>query len=171
MTRMLPRLLAGFGLALAGLAGPATPATAQTDASPSPTDATAATSTATATATATGLTITARYALLGDTPDVVVLVGRYSCGPYPDGVPERGVVDLGVRQLVDGVETAAFGYLEPQACDGEPRWYAAELRGYAGSFVTGAANWSGSGYVEGPGGMQHVHVPATPIRIRPATSR
>ncbi|MFC6017356.1 hypothetical protein ACFP2T_14200 [Plantactinospora solaniradicis] len=170
MTRMLPRLLAGFGLALAGLAGPAAPATAHSDASPARSGASPAQTDRSA-AAATGLTITGRYALLGDTPDIVILVGRYSCGPYPDGVPERGVVDLGVRQLVDGIETNAFGYLEPQVCDGEPRWYAAELRSYAGSFVTGAASWSGSGYVEGPGGMQHVHVPTTPIRIRPATLR
>jgi hypothetical protein len=117
-------------------------------------------------AAAAGLTITGRHALIGDTPGSVVLVGQYSCGPYPAGVPDRGVIDLEIRQEVDGVPVNAIGYLEPRVCDGELQWYAAELLSFAGSLVLGAARWSGSGYVEGPGGMQHVHVPPARIRIR-----
>lgn len=117
-------------------------------------------------AVAAGLTVTGRYALIGDTATSIVLVGQYSCGPYPAGVPDRGVVDLEIRQDVDGVPVNAIGYLEPRVCTGEPQWYAAELLAYAGSFVPGPARWSASGYVEGPDGVQHVHVPPTRIRLR-----
>jgi hypothetical protein len=117
-------------------------------------------------AAAAGLTVTGRYALLGDTSSSVVLVGQYSCGPFPAGVPDRGVIDLEIRQDVGGVGVNAIGYLYPSVCTGEPQWYATELVAYAGSLIRGAARWSGSGYVEGGGGMQNVHVPPTGIRIR-----
>jgi hypothetical protein len=117
-------------------------------------------------AAAAGLTVTGRYAILGDDPASVILVGQYSCGPYPDGVPDRGVLDLSVRQTVGGAEINGIGYLEPRVCTGEPQWYAAELLATAGTFTRTAARWSASGYVEGPGGLQNVHVPPTRIRIR-----
>ncbi|HYN96247.1 MAG TPA: hypothetical protein VES42_20575 [Pilimelia sp.] len=117
-------------------------------------------------AAAAGLTITGRYAFLGDTAASVVLVGQYSCGPFPGGVPERGVLDLSVEQVINGVRVNGIGYLEPTVCTGAPQWYATELSAYTGSFVPGAARWSASGYVEGGGGMQHVHVPPAPVRIR-----
>jgi hypothetical protein len=117
-------------------------------------------------AAAASLTVTGRYALLGDGSTSVILVGQYTCGPYPAGVPDRGVIDLTVRQVVGGVEVTGFGYLEPRICTGEPQWYAAEVSATAGTFARAAARWSASGYVEGPDGVQSVHVPATRIRVR-----
>jgi hypothetical protein len=117
-------------------------------------------------AAAAGLTVTGRYALLGDDPASVILVGQYSCGPYPDGVPARGVVDLSIRQVGGGVAVTGIGYLEPRVCTGEPQWYATELLATAGRFTLAVAQWSASGYVEGPDGVQSVHVPPTRIRIR-----
>jgi hypothetical protein len=117
-------------------------------------------------AAAQGLSIGARYALLGRDRTSVVLVGSYSCGPFPGGVPDRGVLDLEVRQVVGAIEVKAIGYLEPTRCDGAAQPYAATLTTVAGNLRRGAATWSASGYVEGGGGMQNVHVPPTPIRIR-----
>jgi len=117
-------------------------------------------------AAAAGLTVTGRYAILGDDPAGVILVGQYSCGPFPAGVPDRGVIDLSVRQAAGGAEVVGISYLEPRVCTGEPQWYAAELIATAGTFRRAAAQWSASGYVEGPGGVQSVHVPPTRIRIR-----
>jgi len=117
-------------------------------------------------AAAAGLTVTGRHAVLGDTAASVVLVGRYTCGPYPGGAPDRGVIDLEIRQTVGGVEARAIGYLEPAVCDGVPQPYAAELSAVVGAFARGTGWWSASGYVEGAGGMQNVHVPPTRIRIR-----
>jgi hypothetical protein len=116
-------------------------------------------------AAAAGLAVTGRYALLGDDSASVVLVGRYTCGPFPGGVPDRGVIDLSIRQTVGGVEVTGIGYLEPRVCTGEPQWYAAELTATAGTFARGAGRWSASGYVEGPGGVQSGSVPPTRIRI------
>lgn len=117
--------------------------------------------------TATGLTVTARWALLADSPTAVVLVGQYSCGPFAGGVPDRGVIDLGVTQVVDGVEVRGIGYLTPTVCDGTRQWYAVELTTVGGAtFRRATARWSASGYVEGDGGMQNVSVPPTRIRIQ-----
>jgi hypothetical protein len=114
-----------------------------------------------------GLTVAARWALLGDAPTAVVLVGRYSCGPFPDGVPDRGVIDLGVTQVVGGAEVRGIGYLTPTVCDGTAQWFAAELTAVGGvAFRRGTATWAASGYVEGGGGMQHVSVAPTRIRIQ-----
>lgn len=122
---------------------------------------------ATAASAAPGLTVTARWALLGDDPTAVVLVGRYSCGPFPAGVPDRGVIDMGVDQVVDGVTVRGIGYLTPTVCDGQPQWYAVELTTYGGlTFRRATAAWSASGYVEGGGGMQNVYVPPARIRIQ-----
>jgi hypothetical protein len=115
----------------------------------------------------TGLTVAVRWALLGDAPTAVVLVGRYSCGPFPGGVPDRGVVDLGVTQVVNGVEVRGVGYLTPTVCDATAQWFAAELTTFGGvAFRRATAVWSASGYVEGGGGMQHVSVPPTRIRVQ-----
>lgn len=108
------------------------------------------------------LTVTARYAALSAGRTQALLVGTYSCGPFAAGVPDRGVVDLKVRQVVHQVEVRAIGYLEPTRCDGEPHPYAEPLTAVAGTLRRGAATWSASGYVEGDG----VFVPPTPIRIR-----
>lgn len=114
-----------------------------------------------------GLTVGVRWALLGDDPTTVILVGRYTCGPFPGGVPDRGVLDLSVDQVVDGVTVRGIGYLTPTVCDGQPQWYAAELTTYGGAtFRRAAATWSASGYVEGGGGMQNTYVPPTAVRIR-----
>lgn len=145
MKKMMPHILPLAALALAGVVGPAAPAFA-----------------------ASGLSITARQVRLGDTPDTVVLVGGYTCGPYAGGAPERGVIDLGVSQVVDGVTVTGIGYLEPTVCTGQPQRYAVELTAYTGSFASGRATWSASGYLEGPDGLQHVFVPPRHIRIRPA---
>ncbi|GIJ64103.1 hypothetical protein [Virgisporangium aurantiacum] len=121
----------------------------------------------TATVTATGLTVTARWALLADDPTAVVLVGQYSCGPFTGGVPDRGVIDMGLTQVVNGVEVRGIGYLTPTVCDGTGQWYAVELTAVGGAtFRRAAARWSASGYVEGDSGMQNVSVPPTRIVIR-----
>jgi hypothetical protein len=112
------------------------------------------------------LTVTARYATLSADRTQVLLVGAYSCGPFAAGVPDRGVVDLEVRQMVHRVEVRAIGFLEPTQCDGEPHAYAEPLAAVAGTLRRGAATWSASGYVEGDGGLQSVFVPPTPIRLR-----
>ncbi|MGI5215490.1 hypothetical protein [Plantactinospora sp. CA-290183] len=153
MTRLLPGVVTVLGLAFAALVAPPVPATAAPEGRAG---------------AAPALTVTARYALLGDSPERAVLIGRYTCGPYPGGVAERGVVDLGLRQDVAGTVVDAFGYLEPAVCTGQPQQYAVELVSYSGPLVAGAASWSASGYVEGPGGAQSVYVPPTPIRIRSA---
>lgn len=117
--------------------------------------------------TATGLTVTARWALLADDPTAVVLVGQYSCGPFAAGVPDRGVIDMGMTQVVDRVEVRGIGYLTPTVCDGNRQWYAVELTAVGGAtFRRAAARWSASGYVEGDGGLQSVSVPPTRIGIR-----
>jgi hypothetical protein len=119
---------------------------------------------------AVGLTVTGRHAFLGDAAASIVLVGQYSCGPFPSGVPDRGVVDMSVTQRVNRVDVTGFGYMTPTVCDGNAQWYAVELVAQSGGtrFVRGTANWSASGYVEGPGGVQNVHVPPTAIRVNPA---
>lgn len=121
---------------------------------------------ATATADA-GLTVGARWALLSDAPTTVVLVGQYSCGPFPGGVPDRGVIDLSVEQRVNGATRRGIGYLTPTVCDGSPQWFAAGVSTVDGNpYRRAAATWSASGYVEGPGGLQHTSVPPTTIQIR-----
>jgi hypothetical protein len=118
---------------------------------------------------AAGLTVDARRALLSADRTQVVLVGSYSCGPFAGGVPERGVIDLGVNQVVAGFEVRAIGYLEPTRCDGASHDYAVPLETVEGTLRRAAATWSASGYVEGDapdGGFQHVHVPPSPIRLR-----
>jgi hypothetical protein len=111
---------------------------------------------------AAGLTVTARWALLSG-PTAVVLVGQYSCGPFAGGVPDRGVIDMGVTQGA----VRAIGYLTPTVCDGTQQWYAVELTTVGGATLRrAAATWSASGYVEGDTGMQNVSVPPTRIRIQ-----
>jgi hypothetical protein len=115
----------------------------------------------------TGLTVSARWALLSDDPATVVLVGEYTCGPFPGGVPDRGVIDLGVDQRVNGATRRGIGYLTPTVCDGTPQWFAAGVSTVDGSaFRRASATWSASGYVEGPGGLQHGSVPPTTIQVR-----
>jgi hypothetical protein len=105
--------------------------------------------------------------LLSDRGTSVVLVGQYTCGPYPGGVPTRGVIDLSLSQTVSGAEVRGFGYLEPRVCDGQPQWYAAELTvGSGGAFQRGRARWSASGYIEGSSGVDPVSVPPTAIRVQ-----
>jgi hypothetical protein len=123
-------------------------------------------STAAANGTDAAPTITAQWALFNGGGGGVVLVGQYTCGPFPSGVPDRGVIDLGVNQIVGGVEVRGIGYLEPRVCDGLPQWYATELTSVAGRFQRARARWSASGYIEGPGGTQHVFVPPTAIRVQ-----
>ncbi|MEJ3741674.1 hypothetical protein WEI85_00025 [Actinomycetes bacterium KLBMP 9797] len=122
---------------------------------------------ATATAADAGLTVSARWALLSDDPATVVLVGEYTCGPFPGGVPDRGVIDLGVDQRVNGATRRGIGYLTPTVCDGAPQWFAAGVSTVDGNaFRRANATWSASGYVEGAGGLQHGSVPPTTIQIR-----
>jgi hypothetical protein len=124
-------------------------------------------STVTASTIVAAPTLNARWALLSDRGTSVVLVGQYTCGPFPSGVPDRGVIDLSLSQTVGGVEVRGFGFLEPRVCDGTPQWYAAELTvGSGGVFQRGRARWSGSGYIEGPNGVEPVSVPPTAIRVQ-----
>jgi hypothetical protein len=113
-----------------------------------------------------GLALTASSAKLGPGRTSVVLRGTYTCGPFASGRPDRGVIDLTVQQVRRAGTVTAFGYLEPSVCDGRAQSYAVTLTGTGGlRFTTGPATWSGSGYVEGDTGLQHVHVDATPIII------
>jgi hypothetical protein len=120
-----------------------------------------------ASAAQTGLTITADLALRTAGGASVTLAGTYSCGPFTGGVPDRGVIDLTVTQSVRGVPVNGYGYLEPTVCDGTAHQYAVEVTTFGEQgFRRGPARWSASGYVEGDGGLQHVSVPPTAIRIR-----
>ena len=124
-------------------------------------------STVTASTIVAAPTLNARWALLADDGTSVVLVGQYTCGPYPSGVPERGVIDLSLNQILGGAEVRGIGFLEPRVCDGQPQWYAAELTVSAGgAFQRGRARWSASGYIEGPSGVEPVSVPPTAIRVQ-----
>jgi hypothetical protein len=111
----------------------------------------------------TGLTVTADTATLGPQRTSVVLAGTYSCGPFASGRPDRGVVDLTVRQTAKRDTLTAFGFLEPAVCDGSAQPFEVTLTGTGGRFRRGAATWSASGYVEGDTGTQTVVVPPTPI--------
>jgi hypothetical protein len=114
-----------------------------------------------------GLTLTADAATLGRTRTSVVLHGSYTCGPFASGRPDRGVIDLSVQQDRTGSTVVAFGFLEPAVCDGTSQPFEVTLSGTGGEhFRQGAATWSASGYVEGDTGLQHVHVPPTPIVLR-----
>ena len=119
-----------------------------------------------ASAVADGFTVTARAAFLQVSGTTVTLAGRYTCGPFAGGVPDRGVVDVTLSQTVGGVETIAFGFLTPTVCDGRPQRYAVDLTAVNGTFQHGRARWSASGYVEGSTGLQSVFVPPTRINIR-----
>jgi hypothetical protein len=111
-----------------------------------------------------GLTLTADTATLGPHRTSVVLRGTYSCGPFASGRPDRGVIDLSVEQVRMGDTVTAHGFLEPAVCDGTSQSFEVTLTGTGGRrFRQGAATWSGSGYVEGDTGLQHVQVPPTPI--------
>ena len=118
-----------------------------------------------ATSAQTGLTFEAQRAELAAGPTVVVLRGTYSCGPFPGGVPERGVIDLTVRQARPDEQVTGFGFFEPTVCNGTLQRFAASVTAVSGSFRRGPATWSASGHVEGPTGSQNVFVPDTPIRI------
>jgi hypothetical protein len=121
----------------------------------------------TAAAAATGLAVSARSAGLAADPVTVVLAGRYTCGPFPGGIPTGGVVDLTVEQAVDGATVRGFGFLTPSVCDGRWQQFTADVTAFGGlTFVTGSATWTASGYVEGSGDTQTIFVPPTKIRIR-----
>jgi hypothetical protein len=114
-----------------------------------------------------GLSLTANRATLAEGGTAVVLRGTYSCGPFASGQPDRGVIDLSLEQTRRGTTVTAFGFLEPTVCNGTSQPFAVTLTGTGGPrFRTGPATWSGSGYVEGDTGLQHVQVPPTPIRLR-----
>ena len=119
-----------------------------------------------ATGARTGLTFEAKRAELAADRTVVVLRGTYSCGPFPGGVPERGVIDLTVRQTRPDRQTTGFGFFEPAICNGTVQRFAASVTAVSGSFRRGPASWSASGYVEGVTGSQNVFVPDTPIHIK-----
>jgi hypothetical protein len=119
-----------------------------------------------ATRAQTGLTFEAQRAELAANPTVVVLRGVYSCGPFPGGVPERGVIDLTVRQARPDEQVTGFGFFEPTVCNATLQRFAATVTAVSGSFRRGPATWSASGFVEGTTGSQNVFVPDTPIRIK-----
>ncbi len=114
-----------------------------------------------------GLFVTAGRALLTGAGSSVTLVGGYTCGPFAEGVPDRGVIDFTIRQTVAGGTVTGFGFLAPTVCDGQAQLFTVDLPSTSGlRFRSGAALWSASGYVEGNGGQQTVSVPPTAIRIR-----
>lgn len=114
------------------------------------------------------LTLTASSARLGPDRTSVVLRGSYTCGPFASGLPDRGVIDLSVQQVRGVTTVTAYGYLEPSVCDGSAQPYRITLTGSSGQrFRVGSATWAASGYVEGDTGLQHVHVEATSISLRP----
>lgn len=116
---------------------------------------------------AAGLNVTARRAVLTGEGVSVTLTGTYTCGPFPGGVPDRGVIDFTISQPVAGGTVTGFGFLEPTACDGAVHPFSVDLPSVSElRFRRGVALWSASGYVEGGGGLQTVSVPPTEIRIR-----
>jgi hypothetical protein len=119
-----------------------------------------------ATSAQTGLTFEAQRAELAAEPTVVVLRGTYSCGPFPGGVPDRGVIDLTMRQARPDEQVTGFGFFEPTVCNGTLQRFAASVTAVSGSFRRGPATWSASGFVEGATESQNVFVPDTPIRIK-----
>ena len=94
----------------------------------------------------------------------MVLRGHYSCGPFASGVPDRGVIDLGVKQARRTGTVTAVGYLDPSVCDGTRQRFEVTLTA-AEPLRAGAATWLASGYVEGDTGVQHVHVAPTRITL------
>ena len=112
------------------------------------------------------MTFETKHANLAAEATVVVLRGTYSCGPFPGGVPERGVIDLTVRQESPSEQVTGFGFVEPTVCDGTSQRFTAEVTAVLGSFQRGLATWSASGFVESADGTQTVFVPDTPIRIK-----
>jgi hypothetical protein len=68
-----------------------------------------------------GLFVTANRAILTGLGTSVTLVGGYTCGPFANGVPERGVVDFTIQQSQAGGTVTGFGYLEPAVCDGQAK--------------------------------------------------
>jgi hypothetical protein len=115
----------------------------------------------------TGLTLSVSSARLDAARTSVTLRGTYTCGPFASGLPDRGVIDLSVQQVQGTTTVNAYGYLEPAVCDGTAQPFLTTLTGTGGPrFRQGQATWSGSGYVEGDTGLQHVNVPPTPIQLR-----
>ena len=114
------------------------------------------------------MTFETKHANLAADPTAVVLRGTYSCGPFTGGVPDLGVIDLGVTQTGPSDQVRGIGYFEPSVCDGTSQRFSAEVTAVSGSFRTGLATWGASGYVEGANGSQDVFVPDTPIRIKRA---
>jgi hypothetical protein len=119
-----------------------------------------------ASAITSGLNVAAQGAFVQEDRAAVVLIGWYTCGPFANGVPDRGVVDLTIRQTARDVETTAFGFLTPTVCDGRGQRFAIDITAVDGTFKRGPARWSASGYVEGSTGIQTVFVPPTRINIR-----
>jgi hypothetical protein len=116
---------------------------------------------------AAGLSITASRAILTGGGSSVTLVGGYTCGPFANGVPDRGTVDFTITQSLPGGTVTGFGFLTPEVCDGQAQLYTVNLPSISGQqFRSGPALWSASGYVEGNGTQQTVSVPPTSIRIR-----
>jgi hypothetical protein len=114
-----------------------------------------------------GLSFTASSAVRLPGNFSVRLTGTYTCGPFAAGVPDRGVVDLTVSQTTSAGTINGYGYLDPAACDGAAHPYAVEVTTFGEqAYRRGPGQWSGSGYVEGDGGMQHGYVSPTPIWIR-----
>ena len=113
-----------------------------------------------------GLTLSAAGADLGPGRTTVVLSGEYSCGPFVSGHPDRGVIDLTVQQVKPRRTVTAYGYLEPTVCDGTDQPFATTLTVTGTTPLrVGRATWSGSGYVEGDTGLQHVTVAPTSITL------
>lgn len=123
---------------------------------------------ATGAAAEDGLQLTATSARIAAGGTVVTLAGTYRCGPFPSGQPDRGVIDLTVSQARPQGQANAFGFLEPSTCDGTAQPFRVPLQdsGNGIRFRPGQATWAASGFVEGPGGVQSVFVPPSPIRLR-----
>src|SRR5688500_16258718 len=76
-------------------------------------------------AAAEGLAVDIDSGALGPGRTTVVVAGDYSCGPFAAGVPDRGVIDITVRQRQGRRTITAYGYLEPTVCDGSDQPFTA----------------------------------------------
>lgn len=115
---------------------------------------------------ADGLEVQAFHARLGTPRTTVLVQGRYTCGPFTAGIPDRGVIDFTVTQTRGGTTLTAYGYLEPTVCDGTSQPFGVAVIGVTDRpFRVGPATVSASGYVEGDGELQHSGFGPDPIPI------
>jgi hypothetical protein len=117
-------------------------------------------------ATAEGLAVSVSDARLVPGGQQVVLSGSYSCGPFGPG-SDYGVVDLTLTRTAKTTVTG-YGYLYLTVCDGTAQQWSSTVDSVGGTFGTGPATVTGSGYACDPAGgpCQSGSFGPTRVRIR-----